>query len=170
MQSVLNPKFEKKLLQRRDLDGSHSIIQRLRIPCCAEACTKGRARFHQDYELSSRLMLALLCAGPCLGGMAYRLERNGYARCGRGRPQIEVHRQLAAYFANVTLGVSFVRIGAGLGCDRTTIAASCNRIEDARDDKLTDQLIEIYERAVEVWVTTFHVHLSEQEDGETENE
>lgn len=51
-------------------------------------------------------------------------------------------RHAAMYLANTTFGISLTRIGAAFGRERTSIAYAIRRVEDWRDDKTCNQMLE----------------------------
>jgi Bacterial dnaA protein helix-turn-helix len=50
-------------------------------------------------------------------------------------------RQAAMYLAHVGLGLTYSEVGRLFGRDRTTAAYACQRVEDRRDDPLTDAVL-----------------------------
>ncbi len=54
-------------------------------------------------------------------------------------------RQVAMYIATVGFGMSYARVGAALGRDRSTVQHACRRVEDRRDDPAFDRWIEALE-------------------------
>lgn len=61
------------------------------------------------------------------------------------RPAVRV-RRVSLYLANVALGWTLERVGHAFGLNRQTVSTACTRIEEARDDRdlndLLDQLAE----------------------------
>ncbi len=55
-------------------------------------------------------------------------------------------RQVAMYLAHVSCGLSLTEVGHVFARDRTTVAHACSVIEDRRDDKTFDCILEMLER------------------------
>jgi len=51
-------------------------------------------------------------------------------------------RRLAIYLAYVTFGWNMERVGHAFGLNRTTAAKACRWVEDARDSKPLDELLD----------------------------
>ena len=66
----------------------------------------------------------------------------------RGCARVALARQVAMYLARVSLGLTLSEAGRLFGRDRTTAAHACRQIEDRRDDKDFDMLLDRLERAV----------------------
>ena len=56
-------------------------------------------------------------------------------------------RQVAMYIAAVGFGMSYARVAAALGRDRSTVAHACRIIEERRDDASFDRWIEALEQS-----------------------
>lgn len=57
-------------------------------------------------------------------------------------------RQTAMYLAHVACELSLTEVGLLFDRDRTTVAHACGVIEDRRDDRVFDRVIDLLERAV----------------------
>lgn len=57
-------------------------------------------------------------------------------------------RQVAMYLAHVGLGMSQGRVALAGGCDRSTVATACQKVEDRREDAAFDQWIGSLEETV----------------------
>ena len=66
----------------------------------------------------------------------------------RQRAAVALARQVAMYLTHVAFGFSLSAVGRHFGRDRTTAAHACRQIEDRRDDKDFDMLLDRLERAV----------------------
>ena len=66
----------------------------------------------------------------------------------RQRAPVALARQVAMYLSHVALGLSLSAVGRHFGRDRTTAAHACRQIEDRRDDRDFDLLLDRLERAV----------------------
>ena len=55
-------------------------------------------------------------------------------------------RQIAMYVCHTTLGISLTEVGRGFSRDRTTVSYAVQVIEDLRDDREFDSIIEQVER------------------------
>lgn len=80
----------------------------------------------------------------------------------RGKAKVALARQVAMYLAHVACGLTFTEIGQLFGRDRTTVAHACVVVEDRRDEKMFDVVMELLECAVtsmlghrnhEAWIT-----------------
>ncbi|MDE1173832.1 MAG: helix-turn-helix domain-containing protein [Parvibaculaceae bacterium] len=67
-------------------------------------------------------------------------------RCAR----VAFARQVAMYLGHVTFGLSLSAVGRHFGRDRTTAGYACRTIEDLRDDRHFDQLLERLEIVLRV--------------------
>jgi chromosomal replication initiation ATPase DnaA len=54
-------------------------------------------------------------------------------------------RHVAMYIAAVGFGLSYARVGAALGRDRSTVAHACKRVEDRREDPAFDRWLDALE-------------------------
>lgn len=54
-------------------------------------------------------------------------------------------RQVAMYIANAGFGMSYARVGAAMGRDRTTVAHACRIVESKRDEPEFDRWVEALE-------------------------
>jgi chromosomal replication initiation ATPase DnaA len=65
---------------------------------------------------------------------------------GDGRAmKVVLARQVAMYIAAVGFGMSYGRVAAALGRDRSTVQHACRVVEDRRDDPAFDRWIEALE-------------------------
>lgn len=69
----------------------------------------------------------------------------------RGPARVAFARQVAIYLAHTRLGLSFTRAGAVFGRDRTTASHGCRKVEERRDDRRVDAVIDVLEQAVGAW-------------------
>lgn len=60
-------------------------------------------------------------------------------------PKNVLARQVAMYVATVGFGMSYARVAAALGRDRSTVQHACRVVEDRRDDPTFDRWIEALE-------------------------
>ena len=56
-------------------------------------------------------------------------------------------RQIAMYLAHVGFGLSMADVGRAFGRDRTTVVHACHLIEDRRDERRFDDLLDHLEQA-----------------------
>ena len=75
----------------------------------------------------------------------------------RGMAPVAFARQLAMYLVHILMGRTLTDVGALFGRDRTTVAHACALIEDQREDRAFDQMVEALEQAI----TTQCVELGE---------
>lgn len=66
----------------------------------------------------------------------------------RGQADHAFARQVAIYLARTRLGLSFTEAGQLFGRDRTTAAHACRTVEERRDERGTDRIIEYLDGAV----------------------
>jgi chromosomal replication initiation ATPase DnaA len=57
-------------------------------------------------------------------------------------------RQIAMYVSHVALGLSMNDIGRGFNRDRTTVLHACHLVEDLREDKDFERVVQTTERVV----------------------
>lgn len=94
-------------------------------------------RIRRDMERASHV--ALLLETVALAWRVPVIElRAPTRRCAR----VAFARQVAMYMGHVTFGLNLSTIGKYFGRDRTTAAHACRIIEDLRDDRHFDQLLE----------------------------
>lgn len=72
----------------------------------------------------------------------------------RRNAQVAFARQISMYCAHVTFGWSLTEAGSLFSRDRTTAAHACRVVEDRRDDKDTDQLVQKVEDVLHHWHVT----------------
>jgi len=96
--------------------------------------TSGRDRPAGDQGAAALVvdMVALATQMP-------RSEISGLGRRGRGAVRA---RQIAMYLAYVVFQWPLGRVGAAFGRDRTTAGHACRQVEDLRDDRTYDDLLE----------------------------
>jgi hypothetical protein len=82
-----------------------------------------------------------------LVGAALSVEPAAFAKPGRGAARISYARQVALYLAHTTLGLNYTEAGRLFGRDRSTAAHACRRIEDRREARRVDELVDRLERA-----------------------
>jgi len=66
----------------------------------------------------------------------------------RRKAQVALARQIAMYLAHVAFGFSLSAVGQHFGRDRTTAAHACRQVEDRRDDRDFDVLLDRLEGAL----------------------
>jgi chromosomal replication initiation ATPase DnaA len=71
----------------------------------------------------------------------------------RGRAHVAKARQVAMYLAHVICRKSLSDVGRLFDRDRTTVSHACNLVEDRRDDRLFDQVMELLEGVVGAMTT-----------------
>lgn len=68
---------------------------------------------------------------------------------GDGRSlKVVLARQVAMYLAAVGFGMSYARVAAAFGRDRSTVQHACRVVEERREDPAFDHWLEALERAV----------------------
>lgn len=66
----------------------------------------------------------------------------------RGGAEAAFARQVAMYLTHIGFEMSLARVGAAFGRDRSTAAYACHRVEDRRDDRALDALLDEMETAL----------------------
>ena len=72
-------------------------------------------------------------------------ELRSHSRCERAVARV---RQIGMYVVHVTLGLSMTQVGRAFGRDRSTVAHACHLIEDMREDRDFDRIINMVETVV----------------------
>ncbi|MCX5497613.1 hypothetical protein OSH11_23145 [Kaistia dalseonensis] len=103
---------------------------------------RGRARPRRVIPDEARHLIAAV-VGPAL-----EVEAGELLASGRGSARGAYARQIAIYLACTRFGLSFTEAGQLFGRDRTTAAHACRRVEERRDERSTDQMIDRLDRAV----------------------
>jgi chromosomal replication initiation ATPase DnaA len=80
---------------------------------------------------------------------AFGVTRSALQAPGRGKATIACARQVGMYLAHTRLRQPYVAAGALFNRDRTTAAHACRRVEDKREDRRFDALIDCLERAID---------------------
>ena len=75
-------------------------------------------------------------------GRAVGVDPDRLRHPGRGDARTAFARQVAIYVARTRLGLSFTAAGRLFGRDRTTAAHACRRVEERRDERWADELVE----------------------------
>jgi hypothetical protein len=79
---------------------------------------------------------------------AFALVPEKLVEATRGAPRAAFARQVGMYVATTTLGLNLTEAGALFGRDRTTAAHACRTIEERREDRAIDSVVDCVERAV----------------------
>ncbi|RZJ02352.1 MAG: chromosomal replication initiator DnaA [Brevundimonas sp.] len=95
--------------------------------------------------------LALTLVAASIGFAPRRLRTPGRMIGADGRA-----RRLAVYLAYVTFGWTLDRAGHAFGLNRTTAANCCRWVEDARDSKPLDELLDHLEDCAKQVLTLTH--------------
>jgi hypothetical protein len=82
---------------------------------------------------------------------AFQLPPDLLRRKSRGPARVAFARQVAIYLAHTRLGLSYAEAGAVFARDRTTASHACRVVEDRREDKRVDTLLDCLERSVDLW-------------------
>lgn len=88
----------------------------------------------------------------------FSVNRIELSRSTRGQANVALARQVAMYIAHVACGLTFTEIGRMFARDRTTVAHACNVVEDRRDDRIFDAVMELLECAVRNMLNIKPVH------------
>jgi len=72
----------------------------------------------------------------------------------RRKARVALARQIAMYLVHVAFGLNLSEVGLHFGRDRTTAAHACRQMEDRRDDRDFDMLLDRLERAVRAMPVT----------------
>jgi len=101
-----------------------------------------KARWEERASGSNDCSITLLCEAIACALRPFGLEKARLA----GR--IVTLRHLAIYLGHVTFGLSQKMVARLFGRDRTTVRYICARIEDLRDDRNLDRMLDAIEAAV----------------------
>lgn len=77
-----------------------------------------------------------------LAGFALNIKAETIMARPRGTLMVTRARQVAMYLAHTGFGMSLARVAAAFDRDRSTVAHSCQVIEERRDDRAFDDWIE----------------------------
>lgn len=66
----------------------------------------------------------------------------------RGRANVALARQTAMYLAHVACELNLTEVGLLFDRDLTTVSHACGLIEDRRDNRVFDHVLDLLERAV----------------------
>ncbi len=72
----------------------------------------------------------------------------------RRKAQVALARQIAMYLSHVAFSLSLSAVGQHFGRDRTTAAHACRQMEDRRDDRDFDLLLDRLEGAIRAMPVT----------------
>lgn len=87
--------------------------------------------------------------GLAVSMTAGAMEVDAEDMAGDGRSvKVVLARQVAMYVATVSFGMSYGRVAAALGRDRSTVQHACQIVEERRDDPAFDTWVEALERAL----------------------
>ncbi len=100
-------------------------------------CIRPERRLVRDIERASNVALLQETVALAWGVSIIEL-RAPTRRCAR----VAFARQVAMYLGHVTFGLNLSAVGRHFGRDRTTAGYACRTIEDLRDDRHFDQLLE----------------------------
>ena len=104
---------------------------------------------HPDYS-DPCLSSAAVVRGFLLGVVAtvFEVDATLLILSKRGNAPVARARQVAMYLAHVGCGLSLTEVGRLFERDRTTVAHACHVIEERREDRAFDQIIDLLEHAV----------------------
>ena len=97
---------------------------------------------HCNPEKRLAICEAMIDIAAALFGVSSK-ELRSPQRCEKDVARV---RQIAMYICNTTLGISLTEVGRGFARDRTTVSYAVQVIEDMRDDREFDSVIEQVER------------------------
>ena len=83
-----------------------------------------------------------------LVGYALEITAEKILQAARGPRNLVHARQAAMYLTHVGLGMSLSRVAAAFERDRSTVAHTCHRIEEMRDESAFDIWLETLERGL----------------------
>lgn len=86
-------------------------------------------------------------------GQVFGVLAEEFGMVTRGRAPIAFARQIAMYLSHVACGQSLTDVGRIFARDRTTVAHACARIEDMRDDRRFDRVLDLLEAIVRYRLT-----------------
>ncbi len=98
----------------------------------------------REGETGQRRIEAMVASAFAVGPEAMRAPHRGVA-------EAAFARQVAMYLSCTRLGISLTVAGAFFGRDRTTAAHACRTVEAKREDPRIDAIVDVLERAIDVW-------------------
>jgi hypothetical protein len=116
------------------------------IPCCLSAAVLRPAEWHSRRRRLRRQVIApdrLRRIIEDVVSEAFRVSRSELRHATRGCARIAFARQAAMYLAHVACGLRFAEIGRIFQRDRTTVAHACAVVEDRRDDRRLDRVLDM---------------------------
>jgi chromosomal replication initiation ATPase DnaA len=106
--------------------------------------SKARPAWAAENAAAARFVAAVVAS-------AFRIVPDTIGTGRRGSAEVAFARQVAIYLSHTCLGLSYAAAGALFGRDRTTAAHACRKVEDLREDKTFDAILDYLERALAVW-------------------
>ena len=86
-------------------------------------------------------------------GQVFGVRSQDFGSITRGRARIALARQVAMYLSHVACRRTLTDVGRIFARDRTTVAHACGVIEDLRDDKRFDRVLDLLETIVRFKLT-----------------
>jgi chromosomal replication initiation ATPase DnaA len=80
---------------------------------------------------------------------SFSVDRDSLVSGTRGIKAVAQARQAGMYLLHIVFGLTYEEVGLAFGRERTTVAHACAKVEDERDDLLTDMKLETLEDALE---------------------
>lgn len=108
---------------------------------------RGRRRSHLSgrSEMERAAQVALMQEAVA---RAWNVPLNELRASTRCKAPVALARQVAMYLTHVSFGMNLSAVGRHFGRDRTTAAHACRQIEDKRDDREFDLMLDRLEFAV----------------------
>jgi chromosomal replication initiation ATPase DnaA len=82
---------------------------------------------------------------------AFRIPRVELKGAARGPANVAFARQVGMYLLHTSLNMSLSAAGRFYGRDRTTAAHACRVVEDRREMRCVDTLVDCLERSILLW-------------------
>jgi chromosomal replication initiation ATPase DnaA len=86
-------------------------------------------------------------------GQVFGIMAEDFASITRGRARVAFARQIAMYLSHIACRRSLTEVGRIFARDRTTVSHACGVVEDLRDDRRFDRVLDLLESIVRYRLT-----------------
>lgn len=87
-------------------------------------------------------------------GQVFGIMADDFACLTRGRARVALARQIAMYLSHIACRRSLTDVGRIFARDRTTVSHACGVVEDMRDDRRFDRVLDLLECIIRHRLTT----------------
>jgi hypothetical protein len=88
-------------------------------------------------------------------GQVFGIMADDFACLTRGRARVALARQIAMYLSHIACRRSLTDVGRIFARDRTTVSHACGVIEDMRDDRRFDRVLDLLESIIRHRLTAY---------------